>query len=40
MLNLFYKVAMRSMLKDNEEQFKKRIFGKESEAPVEGPAVE
>ena len=40
MVNLFYKVSMRGMLKDNEEQFKKRIFGKESEAPPEEPGVE
>ena len=39
-VNLFYKVAMRGMLKDNEDQFKKRIFGKESEASLEEPGVE
>ena len=40
MLNLFYKISMRGMLKDNEEQFKKRIFGKEAEASLEEPDVE
>ena len=37
---LFYKISMRGMLKDNEEQFKKRIFGKEAEASLEEPDVE